>query len=124
MFRTTIPCAEPVVRTVHLRFREGFRVFPSEEPRYEVTTTCGEMVIRPVAGAYTLRRPVVWQGPGSPNVQQRDSVDENSMASFRIMSGPAGFYSNETIPLGQTLRVSAPGTYRVRMYGDCNNYRG
>ncbi len=114
VFRTTIPCAETRLDTIVNYTSYYERRFISETPQYELTTECTEMLVKPVAGAYTKRSPVLWRGEAT-NVG-RDSVDAPEVAYFRIISGPAGGYQNTQVRLNRTLRVTRPGTYVVRMY--------
>lgn len=114
VFRVSFPCGTTRLDTLINYTKYTPRRFMAEEPQYELTTECTEMIVRPVAGAYIRRTPILWQ-KRQPNVH-RDSIDYPENAMFRIISGPTGGYQNNAVTINQTMRITRPGTYVIQMY--------
>ncbi len=88
-----------------------------EKPAYTTTQECDNYYITLEAGQckYNLI------GSTSDEFQDELIVGEGTMSTFfKIISGPANGYPTNDFQRGETIRLTIPGTYTLRMYSPDN----
>lgn len=112
-FRITTPCST-YVYTCTPSFYDTYEYATIEEPVYELTPNCTELIVKPTAGKYSLTRSNTYNS--GANVNRPWSSTSDLTAYFNVVSGPTGGYTNQTYTKNQEIRFTMPGTYVIRMY--------
>jgi hypothetical protein len=88
-----------------------------EDHAYIYTQECSDRYIKPIRGRYALVETRTNINTGVQTVTR----DTNS-CTFQIISGPKGGYSDKSLRIGDSLRISMRGTYVLKVTYGSSDY--
>ena len=113
-FQITTPCSTYVISKA-IQFPDLIEDVVAERAEYELIPNCTELYIKPVGKYERIVR--------NHNANTGLPTQTTSIISgyFRIIDGPTGGYSSTEVREGESLRVTLPGTYVIRMSNTSGN---
>lgn len=118
VFYVTTSCKTDTCRVVFSNPYYDYEVV--ENPRYRTEQLCGKLLVMPTNGR-VVRRQCMMNVSISNDELQVSSTDNS--VSFHIEQGVAGGYNNYTYHIGDTMELTIPGVYVMRMHSaaQCGN---
>ena len=84
-----------------------------DKPVFELSQVCDNLDITLEAGA--IKKQIIGSDTSLTDQPEKLHPEEVQFTRFRIISGPEGGYPTDYYQLGETIQLSIPGTYTLRM---------